>query len=88
MSHIPYFNQSETESKRMSKNGYEIRAQLVELSKEYLEKQHEANVQYASKMFELGKLQQKEYLDMLKPYTLDSIIEHANKMYDFVTSKK
>lgn len=88
MSHIPYFNQPETEGKRMNKNGYEIRTQIVELAKDYLEKQHAANMEYAAKLVELGQMQQEAYLEIIKPYSFESIIEHANKMYDFVTNRK
>jgi hypothetical protein len=88
MSHIPYFNQPETESKRMNKNGYEIRAQLVELAKDYLEKHHADNLEYTAKLVELGQLQKEAYLAAMKPYSLEAVIEHANKMYEFVTSKK
>lgn len=88
MSHIPYYNQPDTESRKMNKNGYEIRADLVAVAKDYIEKQHALNVEYAAKMLELGNINRQAYLDMLKPYTFDSILEHANKMYDFVTSKK
>lgn len=88
MSHIPYYNQPETESKRMNKNGYEIRADLVAVAKDYIEKQHALNVEYANKMLEVGSITRETYFSMLKPYTFESIIEHANKMYEFVTAKK
>jgi hypothetical protein len=88
MSHIPYFNQPETESKRMNKNGYEIRAQLVELAKDYLEKQHAANLEYTAKLVELGQLQHESYLEAMKPYSLETVIQNASKMYEFVSSKK
>jgi hypothetical protein len=88
MSHIPYYNQPETESKRMNKNGYEIRAELVAVAKDYIEKQQAINKEYANKMLEIGTITQEEYMKMLKPYTFESIIEHANKMYEFVTAKK
>ena len=88
MRHIPYYNQPDTESRKMNKNGYEIRADLVAVAKDYIEKQHALNVEYANKMLELGNINRQAYLDMLKPYTFDNIIEHANKMYEFVTAKK
>jgi hypothetical protein len=88
MSHIPYYNQPESEGKKMNKNGYEIRAQLVELAKDYIEKQHASNVEYLTKAYQLGQIQQSAYLEAIKPYTLETIIAQANKMYDFVASKK
>jgi hypothetical protein len=87
MSHIPYFSQTETESKHMSKNGYELRAQLLELAKDYLDKQHAANKEYIAKLLEIGQIHTEAAMDSFKPYTFDSIIEHANKMYEFVGRK-
>jgi hypothetical protein len=88
MSHIPYYNQPDTESKKMNKNGYEIRADLVAVAKDYIEKQHAINAKYGAEMLELGKITSEAYTEMLKPYTFDNILEHATKMYEFVTSKK
>lgn len=88
MSHIPYYNQPEPENKRMNKNGYEIRAQLIELAKDYMEKQHSANLEYAAKLLEIGKIQESAYLEAMKPYSVEALMEQANKMYDFVSNKK
>ena len=88
MSHIPYYNQPDTESKRMNKNGYEIRAEVVAIAKDYLEKQHKANLEYVAKMTELGQKTSEAYVEALKPYTFEQILEHANKIYEFVTAKR
>ena len=72
----------------MNKNGYEIRAQLVEIAKDYVEKQHSANMAYTAKLVELGQVQQEAYLEAIKPYSFEAVLEHANKMYEFVTNKK
>ena len=86
MSHVPYYNQTDTVSKKMNKNGYEIRAELVAIAKDYIEKQHAANVEYMTKLIALGQVDQSEYLKALKPYTIEAIIEQANKLYGFVAT--
>lgn len=88
MSHIPYYNQPDTEGKPMNKNGYEIRTELVAIAKDYIEKQHAANVEYANKLLELGQIHQAAYTEMMKPYSLEDIVKQASKIYEFVTDKK
>lgn len=83
MSHLPYYNPNE----KPGKNGYEIRANVLQLAKEYLENLHQVNLTYAKNMMELGQLQQEEYLKMIKPYTFDEYMKKAQEMYSFVEKK-
>lgn len=87
MSHIPYYGQPESKTMQQPKNGYEIRAQLIEVAKDYVEKQSKANIEYAEKMQALGKIQLEEYMNAFKPYTMVDIMAKAQEMYTFVTSK-
>lgn len=87
MSHIPYYGQPENKPTQPPKNGYEIRAQLIELAKDYVEKQSKANIEYAEKMQALGKIQLEEYMNAFKPYTMADIMARAQDMYSFVASK-
>jgi hypothetical protein len=88
MSHIPYYGQAETETKRAAKNGYEIRAQILELAKDYVENQYKANLEYVNRLADLQKITTEEYLKLTKPYNMDTIMSHVDKMYNFVMSKK
>ncbi len=74
-------------------NPFEIRTQLLEMSKEYLETQHEINTQFAKRAFEeLVKQGQKVEADykeyMPKMYTFDEVFNQAQKLYGFVAHAK
>ena len=87
MSHIPYYGQTEGKPMQPTKNGYEIRAQIIELAKDYVEKQAKANIEYVEKLQTLGKTSIQEYTDAFKPYTLQDIMAKAQEMYSFVSAK-
>ncbi len=90
MSHIPYYGQTETKGTQMNttKNGYEIRAHVLELAKDYVEKQTKTNLEYIEKMHALGKVTLDEYLKAIQPYNMKDIMDKAAEMYSFVSSKK
>ena len=74
-------------------NPFEIRTQLLEMSKEYLEKQQEINTQFAKQAFdELVKQGHKIESDykqyMPKTYTFDEVLSQAQKLYGFVAHAK
>lgn len=74
-------------------NPFEIRAQLVEQASAYLKRQHELNTEFAKKTFdELVKQGQKVQADykeyMPKMYTMEEVVEQANKLYGFVKDAK
>ena len=74
-------------------NPFEIRTQLLEMAKEYLEKQQEINTQFAKQAFdELVKQGQKIESDykqyMPKTYTFDEVLTQAQKLYGFVNNAK
>jgi len=69
-----------------NKNPFEIRSEILELAKEYMDKQSELNSEYAQKMMEAGTVGREEYLKAFKPYSFDELMEKATEMYDFVCS--
>lgn len=70
-----------------NKNGYEIRAHILELAKDYVEKQARLNIEYAEKMQALGKMRLEEYVNAFKPYTMEEVMAKATEMYSFVAKK-
>ena len=46
----------------MNKNPFEIRAEMLQLAKEYMDKQQEMNVQLMNDLFEQNKVQMEELL--------------------------
>lgn len=45
-----------------NKNPFQIRSEILELAKEYMDKQVELNKAYAEKMVEAGQMQSEQYL--------------------------
>jgi len=70
-----------------NKNPFEIRAEVLQLAKEYMDTQHKLNLDYAQTLRNLGKAQRDEYLASFKPYTFDELMEKAKEMYGFVSKK-
>ena len=73
-------------------NPFEIRAQLFDMSKQYLDKQFEINTEFARKAFDEAlkngiAVQQKYEEFMPKMYSFEDVIEQAKKLYGFVNSK-
>ena len=73
-------------------NSFEIRAQLLEMSKDYLDKQFEVNTEFAKRAFEEmaknGQDMMQKYQELApKMYTFEDVVEHAKKLYGFVNSK-
>lgn len=74
-----------------NKNPFEIRAEMLAMAKDYLDKQQELNVQFAQKAFdEAVKAGQatagmwKEFLP--KMYTPEEIMKQAQEFYSFVSN--
>jgi hypothetical protein len=86
MSHIPYYGQQE--DTHMNKNGFEIRTDMLTLAKDYIEKQAAINKEYYTKMYEIGKVTTDQYLEAIKPYSFDQVLDKAKELYSFVSSKK
>lgn len=74
-------------------NPFEIRAKLIEQAEEYLKRQHEINVEFAKRAFDelvkQGEKFEEEYQQyMPKMFTVEDILEQANKLYGFVKDAK
>lgn len=69
------------------KNPFEIRSDMIALAKQYLDKQYELNVQLANDMYEQGKKSYEEVQDAYKMYSIEEVIEKAQQMYSFVSTK-
>jgi hypothetical protein len=73
-------------------NPFEIRTQMLEMAKAYLERQHEINTEFAKQVFEqLVATGQKVQADWQfyapKMYTFEDVLEQAKKLYGFVNAK-
>jgi len=72
----------------MSKNPFEIRSEMLQLAKDYMDQQYYMNKEFAEKMFEAGKMQMEELQKMTKMYSMEELMEKAKEMYSFVSEKK
>jgi len=72
----------------MSKNPFEIRADMLQMAKEYMDQIHETNQIYAAKMMELGQIQFEEYQKMTELYSVEELTRKATEMYSFVSNKE
>lgn len=71
----------------VNKNPFEIRSEILELAKDYMDRQVQMNIEYAEKMQALGKIQAEEYTKAFAPYSFDDMMEKAKEMYSFVSKK-
>lgn len=71
----------------MSKNPFEIRSEMLQLAKDYMDQQYYMNKEFAEKMFEAGKKSMEELQEANKMYTMEELMEKAREMYTFVSDK-
>jgi len=71
----------------MSKNPFEIRAEMLQLAKDYMDQQHKINVEFTEKMLDEGKKTFEEVQDMYKMYSTEELMEKAKELYSFVSDK-
>ena len=71
-----------------SKNPFEIRAEMLQLAKEYMDQQYRMNTQFAENMVNEGKKTLEDVKESYAMYTMDDLMEKAKEMYSFVSEKK
>lgn len=74
-------------------NPYQIRTDILQMSKEILDKQYDMQMEIAYKAMEIYKENSEQALEAYKRYipeaiTPEKIKENADKLYEFVTDKK
>ena len=74
-----------------NKNPFEIRAEMLNLAKEYMDQQYHMNIQFLENMIVEGKKAREEIEDQLKDaykmYTMEELMDKAKEMYSFVSTK-
>jgi hypothetical protein len=74
-------------------NPFEIRAEMLKMAQDYLQKQQEINLDFAGRTFEQLVKEGKKVADDWKEYapkmyTFDEVLKEANKLYGFVKDVK
>ena len=70
-----------------NKNPFEIRADMIKLAKDYMDAQHQLNIQLMNDMYEQGKKTYEEVQEAYKMYSMDELMAKAKEMYSFVSTK-
>ena len=70
-----------------NKNPFEIRAEMLQLAKDYMDQQYYMNKEFAEKMFDAGKKTMEDLQEANKMYTMEDLMEKAKEMYTFVSKK-
>lgn len=71
-----------------NKNPFEIRSEVLEMAKDYMDRQTQMNIDFATKMFDAGKQTATELQEAMTPYSMDDLMAKAKEMYAFVSEKK
>ena len=71
----------------MNKNPFELRAEMLQLAKEYMDQQYHMNVQFAENMVTQGKKTVEDIQDTYKMYSMEDLMAKAKEMYGFVAKK-
>ena len=74
-----------------NKNPFEIRAEMLQLAKEYMDQQYHMNIQFFENMIAEGDKQRKDVEESLteayKTYSTEELMEKAKELYAFVSKK-
>ena len=75
-----------------NKNPFEIRAEMLQLAKEYMDQQYHMNIQFYENMIAEGENARKDIeaqvKDAYKMYSMEELMEKAKELYSFVAEKK
>lgn len=71
-----------------TKNPFEIRAEVLEMAKQYMDQQTQLNIMFWDKMQELGKATVEDMQKAYTPYSMEDLMKRAQEMYSFVSKKE
>lgn len=81
MSHIPYYNETQ------SRSGYELRTELVDIISNYIIKQQELYIESMTAAFKEGQITVNELREAIKPITVEHMLQTVESVYGFVNRK-
>ena len=70
-----------------NKNPFEIRAEILQLAKDYLDQNYQMNLAFMQKAAEQGRKTFEEYQEATKMYSMEELMTKAKEMYSFVSTK-
>lgn len=69
-----------------SKNAFELRAEMLQLAKDYMDQQLRINLEFADKLYK-HTTNSEDIQKLYKVYTVEELIEKAKELYSFVSTK-
>lgn len=69
------------------KNPFEIRTEMLQMAKDYLDQQYHMNIQLANGLYEQGQKTAEEVKEAYQIYSTEDLMEKAKEMYSFVSKK-
>ena len=70
-----------------NKNPFEIRADMLQMAKDYMDQTWQLNYSFVQQMFEQNKATVAEMQQALKPYSTEELMKKAQEFYSFVSKK-
>jgi len=78
---------TQKENDMSNKNPFEIRTEMLQLAKNYMDQQYQMNVEFAQRALDTGKKTLEEVQEVYKMYSMEELMEKAKEMYSFVSKK-
>lgn len=70
-----------------NKNPFEIRSEMLQLAKDYMDQQYQMNVTFMEKMVAEGKKSAEDLQKAYTMYSMEELMAKAKEMYSFVSKK-
>ena len=70
-----------------NKNPFEIRAEMLQMAKDYMDQQWRMNIQLVNDLYETGLKTADEVAEAYKIYSTEELMQKAKEMYSFVSKK-
>ena len=70
-----------------NKNPFEIRSDMLQLAKDYMDQQYYMNKEFAEKMYDAGQKSIEDLQEATKMYSMEDLMAKAKEMYTFVSEK-
>jgi len=70
-----------------NKNPFEIRADMLQMAKDYMDQSWQLNYSFVQQLFEQNKATVAEMQKALTPYSTEELMKKAQEFYSFVSKK-
>lgn len=70
-----------------NKNPFEIRAEMLQMAKDYMDQQWQMNLMFTERMFEEGKKTMEDVQTAMQMYSTEELVQKAQEMYSFISKK-